>query len=93
LGRPTYREPACLPQAGLPAAGRTLSPQSAPRFKPCAIPAVEQFPSSRPSGSYRLAARIEDQLQQSREAWMASHPSRAMSGTRAKAAIGSAQGA
>jgi len=38
----------------------------------------------RPSGSCRLAARIEDQLQQGREEWMASHPSLAMSGTRAR---------
>jgi hypothetical protein len=35
---------------------------------------------------------IENQLQQCREAWMASHPSLTMSGTRAKAAIGSAHG-
>jgi hypothetical protein len=41
----------------------------------------------------RAAAQIENQLQHCREAWTACHASLAMSGTRAKAAIGSAHGA
>jgi hypothetical protein len=46
---------------------------------------TELWKSGRPSGRYRVVARIEDQLQQCREAWMASHPSLAISGTRARA--------
>ena len=41
----------------------------------------------------RAAAQIENQIQHCREAWTACHASLAMSGTRAKAAIGSAHGA
>ncbi|PYT70374.1 MAG: hypothetical protein DMG39_15940 [Acidobacteria bacterium] len=40
-----------------------------------------------------VTAAKQGQQQQCREAWMACHPSLAMSGTRAKAAIGSAHGA
>jgi hypothetical protein len=58
-----------------------MSLATADRVRTAAKPdTAELWKSGRPSGRYRVVARIEDQLQQCREAWMASHPSLAMSG-------------